>query len=49
MIFLYNFYKTVANKRIICNFAVSFLFWISFNGLLEIQNGGVERVKTEVP
>lgn len=29
-------------------FAMSFPFWILFNGLREIQKGGVEKVKIEV-
>ena len=35
--------------EIICKFAASFPFEILFNGLHEIQRGGVKTVKTEVP
>lgn len=48
-IFLKKIRKTVANKRIICNFAVSFPSGILFKGLREIRKGGAEKVKTEVP
>ena len=37
-----NYRKIVGNKKVICNFALSFPFWVSFNGLREIREGGVE-------
>ena len=43
-----NYRKIVGNKKVICNFAASFPFWVSFNGLCEIREGGVEGEKTEV-
>ncbi len=38
----YNSRETVANKRIICNFAASFHLEFSFDWLHEIQKGSVE-------
>ena len=34
--------KIVGNKKVICNFAPSFPFVVSFNGLREIREGDAE-------